>query len=105
MSDVAPTLIQPVLAEWAIGAIGIGYEADRDRILILFHELRTDAQDESVDPFDSDNDANRARFTVTREQASEFARHTSELVKAGRPTCGRCGMSIDTDGYRCACFN
>ena len=104
-SDVAPTLAQPVLAEWAIGAIGIGYEPDRDRILILFHEVRTDdaADGGQGDPLG--DDTSRARLSISRDQAYAFARHAVELVKAGRPTCVRCGTSIDGDGYRCVCFN
>jgi uncharacterized repeat protein (TIGR03847 family) len=85
----------PVLAEWTVGSIGIGYEADSDRLVVVLEELVAG---------DSD-DGSQARFFLTRSQAALFASRAAHVVSAGRPMCPVCGSAIDPDGYNCACFN
>jgi uncharacterized repeat protein (TIGR03847 family) len=92
----------PIFAEWDVGAIGLGYEADSDSIILVLNELerRTVGEDEA-----GEVDAEQARFRLTRAQAAAFALHGRRLVEAGRPTCMFCAAPIDPDGYNCACYN
>jgi uncharacterized repeat protein (TIGR03847 family) len=85
----------PVLAEWVVGSIGIGYEAESDRIVVVLEEVEVEG----------DDDGGRARFFLTRAQASGFAERTSALISGGRPTCVLCASPINPDGYTCFCFN
>lgn len=39
----APALIEPVVAEWTVGGIGIAVDEGSDRILLVIHELVDDA--------------------------------------------------------------
>ena len=87
----------PLQPEFAIGSIGLGYEADSDRILVLFEEA---VAEETGSP-----DAGQVRVALTRAQALAFAGRGEELVAGGRPNCVLCGSPIDTTGYSCVCFN
>lgn len=95
VADANDQLTVPVLAEWVVGSIGIGYEAESDRIVVVLEEVE----------IDGDDDSGRARFFLTRSQASNFAERTTELISGGRPTCVLCAAPINPDGYTCVCFN
>ena len=91
----ADELSVPVLAEWVVGSIGIGYEAESDRVVVVLEEVE----------IDGDDDSGRARFFLTRAQASGFAERSTGLIGGGRPTCVLCASPINPDGYTCVCFN
>lgn len=93
-ATVWASLDTPVLAEWAVGSIGIGYESTADRVVLLLEELREDPEEGS-----------RARFFLTRDQIATFIEKTPEVVGGGRPTCVLCAAPIDADGFNCACYN
>ena len=95
LPSASDELSVPVLAEWIVGSIGIGYEAESDRIVVVLEEVEVDG----------DDDSGRARFFLTRAQASSFAERTTELISGGRPTCVLCSSPINPDGYTCVCFN
>jgi len=84
----------PVLAEWVVGSIGIGYEGTSDRVVLLLEELREDPSEGS-----------RARFFLTRDQIATFIERTPGVVSGGRPTCVLCASPIDADGFNCPCYN
>lgn len=44
----APELIEPVVAEWVVGGIGIAVDAGSDRILLVVHELLPEPTEESA---------------------------------------------------------
>lgn len=87
-------LVQPVRSEWSVGSIGLGYEANNDRIVVVLEEAVEDEEEGA-----------KTRFSITRAQAAAFAERAESLVKAGRPTCVLCSSPIDPDGYTCSCFN
>ncbi|WP_419926134.1 DUF3090 family protein [Candidatus Poriferisocius sp.] len=89
-------LIDPVEAEWAVGDIGIGYDADADRLLIMATEVPS--QDDPGEPA-------TARFHITRGQVAGFVARAREVVSAGRPPCRYCGAPLNDDGGWCACSN
>ncbi len=91
----ADELSVPVLAEWVVGSIGIGYEAESDRVVVVLEEVE----------IDGDDDSGRARFFLTRAQASNFAERSTDIIGGGRPTCILCASPINPDGYTCVCFN
>lgn len=113
LSDLSPpeppstdmSLIEPVVPEWVVGALGVSYDELSDRVVLLAQELvvREDVEGEVDD--DEDLDAGVARFTSTREQAAALAARGLELVAAGRPTCSLCGNPIDPEGHVCPRLN
>lgn len=85
-------LLEPVEAAWSVGAIAVGYDEARDRILIV----ATEAQEE-----EAEEEPATARFLISRAQAADFARRAEALVKAGRPVCPMCSQSRDPEGHVC----
>ena len=99
--DVPPEvdLIEPAIAEWVVGTIGVAVDEGRDRMVVTFQELRPEAPEGEADA--ADEDANLATFTITRAQALAFVRRAAELVAAGRPPCMLCGRPLDPEGHVC----
>ena len=87
-------LIEPVIPAWRIAQIGVGYDADTDRIVIVLQELADDPED-----------AELGRLSISREHAEAFALHALNVVAAGRPLCPMCGEPMDPDGHWCAKTN
>lgn len=113
-------LIEPVLPEWAVGALQLAYDGSADRIVILAEELG--AVDEEPDDDDLEALAGEmdepdlaaisaglaasgehavGRIGITRLQAAGIAKRGWELVSAGRPACTLCGHPIDPEGHSC----
>lgn len=89
-------LIEPVEAEWTVGDIGIGYDAEADRMLIMATEMPS--QEEA-------DDLATARFHITRGQVAGFVARARQVVAAGRPPCRFCGAPLNDDGTWCPCSN
>lgn len=76
---------------FAVGQMGLGYDKDRDRIILAAQEL---LPDETQEP-------STAQFWITRPQLKAMSRHALTIAKHGRPTCPLCGRPIDPDGHFC----
>jgi uncharacterized repeat protein (TIGR03847 family) len=97
-------LLQPFEAAWPVGSLGVGYDAERDRILVVANErVEQDEEEDAERPAD-DPDAVEpasARFAITRAQAAAFVERARLLQRAGRPTCPMCGEPKDPAGHIC----
>lgn len=105
---VAPTVqpTDPVDPRWSLGSIGLGYEPNQDRIVVMLHEAPDVGVASDEDSSDTDStDAGRIRLHITRDQAAAFADRGNELVAAGRPTCVLCSSPVDPEGVTCGCWN
>lgn len=87
-------LIEPVVAEWVVGSLGVTYDEDADRVVILAEELVEEGEE-----------AARARITATREQIAALSVRGAEAVAAGRPPCPLCGQPLDPEGHTCPRLN
>jgi uncharacterized repeat protein (TIGR03847 family) len=103
-------LIEPVVPAWDVGSIGVGYDQDADRIVIVASERREqdDEDDDSeeeegrVEPRPgTEPEAATARFRLTPAQAGAFVERARSVVKAGRRTCPMCSGPIDPGGHVC----
>jgi uncharacterized repeat protein (TIGR03847 family) len=83
----------PVEPLFRVGEVGLGYEKERDRIVLQTRELLTEEQDSET--------AAVVRFWCTREQIRKLARWGAEVVTRGRPTCPQCGAPMDPEGHFC----
>ena len=87
-------LIEPVVAEWVVGSLGVTYDEDADRVIVVAEELVEEGEDGA-----------RARIGATRDQIAALAARGAEAVSAGRPPCPLCGQPLDPEGHTCARLN
>ena len=92
LSPAALALTEPVLAEWIAGGMGVAWDEDEERFVIVVDELLPD---------DSDEPPAVARFRLTAAQVAAFVPYAEELVGQGRPLCPLCGRPMDPDGHAC----
>lgn len=87
-------LIEPVVAEWVVGSLGVTYDEDDDRVVLVVEEL-----------VEEDEEPARAVIRATREQVAAFSLHGAAVVEAGRPPCPLCGQPLDPEGHVCIRLN
>lgn len=76
--------------EWVVGTLGLSYDAQADRVLLVIEEAV------------GENEVGEtARIVATREQAAALAIRGTQLVEAGRPPCPLCGYPLDPSGHAC----
>ena len=115
-------LREPTVPLFRARLIGLGYDPERQLVLIELRERSTDdeegdaasAEDDPVaglsqevaDATDEDDeDGYVARIYATRPQVRAMAAKGAEAVAAGRPLCPLCDMPMDPSGHRCPRWN
>jgi uncharacterized repeat protein (TIGR03847 family) len=96
-------LVEPVVAEWVVGQLGVAFDDARDRLVIRADEVAGDGADPEGEPDASEGAS--ARFALTRPQVAAFVVHAASLVVAGRPPCPLCRRPLDPEGHVCAKTN
>lgn len=87
----APELIDPVVPDWTVGTIGVAYDNDRDRIVIVADELVPE----------DDPSGETMRVAATRAQVRALIERAESLMAGGRPPCRLCGAPMDPNGHAC----
>jgi len=102
----AAELHEPTVPLFRARLIGLGFDPERELVLIELREHATDDDDESDDPEAvQDSSGYVARIYATRPQVRAMAAHGAAVVQAGRPPCPLCGMPMDLSGHRCPRWN
>ena len=94
-------LVEPVLAEWAVGSIQLAYDGAADRIVVLAEEIGVDDEDDLAMPEELQSGPGAARIGLSRASAALIIRVGADLVSAGRPACPLCGRPMDPEGHSC----
>ncbi len=97
-------LEEPLEPVWQVGRLSIGYEEDRDLIMLELEELVPEDEDEAETPSELPQ-AERIRLWATREQMLALSRHGAAVAARGRPRCQFCGNPIDPEGHTCPAMN
>jgi uncharacterized repeat protein (TIGR03847 family) len=123
----APELAEPVVEEFRVGTLTLGWDADRELIVIEARELgdedeeddeeqqeQVEAEDEPVDAAEAVRKALAAlaepdatdgldivRVQLEPTAALEFASGAIAVVQAGRPPCPQCGAPLEPTGHFC----
>jgi uncharacterized repeat protein (TIGR03847 family) len=92
--DADMSLVEPVVPEWVVGSLGVTYDDDTDRVLLVAEELVEEGEQPA-----------HARIRATRAQVAALTRHGTEVVAAGRPPCPLCGAPLDPEGHVCVRLN
>ena len=92
-----PTIVEPEVAEFALGSVGLAYDRGDDRVILQFEEIAPEE--------DEDADVSKVRIRITRAQAMAFCENADHLVRAGRPPCVYCGLPMNRDGHACPRMN
>lgn len=111
-TDTAAT--EPIEEAWTVGSIGVAYDNDRDRVVIVAEELVFDDDGLPVDPAMADDDPDEPsdasdegpegrelRVVITRSQVRGLIQRANELVAGGRAPCRLCGAPMDPAGHPC----
>lgn len=88
-------LVEPVIAAWIVGSLGVVYSESDDRVILWAEEIGEDEEERTPET---------ARFRLTRGQASAFVERARAVVAAGRPPCPYCGRPLDDPAF-CPCYN
>jgi uncharacterized repeat protein (TIGR03847 family) len=91
--DEALMRIQPPVDPlFRLTDIGLGYNADEDKVILVIHELLPD---------DSEDDPGLVRLWCTRSQLRGFGYWGLEVANQGRPICPQCGQVEEPEGHFC----
>jgi len=75
VDDAAMAIKEPLDPLFRVGAMGLGYDANRDRILLVAQEALEE---------DEERDPREARFFATRAQMEVLCRYAREVIGHGR---------------------
>jgi len=106
-------LEEPLEPVWRVGRLSIGYEEERDRMVLELEELVPEEEDEEEGEEEGEQggvmpeppEPDRIRMWATREQMLALSRHGAAVAAAGRPRCEFCGNPIDPEGHTCPAMN
>lgn len=109
------TLKEPTVPLFRARLIGLGFDPERERVLIELREQASDDEGEAEGEelgagatdagTDEEADGYVARIYATRSQVRAMAAHGAAAVAAGRPPCPLCDMPMDPAGHRCPRWN
>lgn len=125
--DEAPKqdLREPTVPLFRARLIGLGFDPERERVLIELRERPSGEEEEdegelpagerapagggtppaASEPMEMDEEGYVARIYATRSQLRAMAARGAAAVAAGRPPCPLCDMPMDPAGHRCPRWN
>ena len=83
----------PVDPLFRVGEIGLGYDKERDLVVLFAKEILTEEDDPET--------AAVVRFWATRTQVRMLSRWGMEVITRGRPICPQCGQPEEPEGHFC----
>jgi uncharacterized repeat protein (TIGR03847 family) len=112
--DAATFLREPTVPLFRARLIGLGFDPERELVLLELREHAADDDDEgeaeaSPDEGEASPDEGEsgyvARIYATRAQVRAMAARGAEAVAGGRPPCPLCDLPMDPAGHRCPRWN
>jgi uncharacterized repeat protein (TIGR03847 family) len=87
-------LEEPTEVAFAVGQMGIAYDAKNAQILLIIQEVSREEAAEG-------ETRASARLWATLGQMRALSRHAKEIVAKGRAICPLCQQPMDPDGHFC----
>jgi uncharacterized repeat protein (TIGR03847 family) len=104
-SESEMELEEPIEPMWHAGRLSIGYEEERDLLLLEIEELVPGEDEAEAEEAPDAPDPDRVRLWATREQMLALSRQSAVVAARGRPTCQFCGNPMDPEGHWCPAMN
>lgn len=98
--DVDP-LDAPILEEFRVGAMALGWDAEGERVVVEAHAIVDDDDAEVPDLGEDEDGPDTLRVRLTGAQARAFVQRAMAVVAAGRPPCPFCNLPLDPGGHIC----
>jgi uncharacterized repeat protein (TIGR03847 family) len=106
--DEAPAggpLDEPINEAFRVGTLSLGWDTGEQLVLLEAREL-TDDEDDEVDAFGDEDDADADGPDILRVRmfpiaAREFVARSLQVIAGGRPPCPLCGQPLDPQGHLC----
>ena len=109
LPPTAAELHEPTVPLFRARLIGLGFDPERQLVLIELRERTSDDEEDEEDVLEELNDEDEegfvARIYATRPQVRAMAARGAEAVAAGRPLCPLCDQPMDPAGHRCPRWN
>jgi uncharacterized repeat protein (TIGR03847 family) len=96
--DPALGLSEPVEPQWHVGTIGLAYDENEDRVLVVLHPTAEEDEEEL-------DEEEGVRVFLRRDQVRTFTLHAEAVLGEGRPLCQLCGLPMDPAGHICPASN
>jgi uncharacterized repeat protein (TIGR03847 family) len=91
----------PLEAEFRVGTMGLGWDAESDSVVIELLAVTEEEVDETVVLDDTEEGPDAVRVFITPAYARAFAERAERVISAGRKPCPLCGEPLDPDGHIC----
>jgi len=107
LPETVAELHEPTVPLFRARMIGLGFDPERELVLIELREHSDDDDEEEGDdaPAVEHEEGYVARIYATRPQVRAMAAHGAGAVAAGRPLCELCSQPLDPAGHRCPRWN
>jgi uncharacterized repeat protein (TIGR03847 family) len=115
LPSVLAELREPTVPLFRARLIGLGFDPERELVLIELRERSSDDEDEEApveevaeEPAEEaaeEGEGYVARLYATRPQVRAMAARGAAAVAAGRPACPLCDQPMDPAGHRCPRWN
>jgi len=100
VDDLDP-LITPVDAEFRVGTMGLGWDAEAQAVVVELLAVSETEFDASVILDDSEDGPDAVRVFLSPDSARQFATRSDRVISAGRPPCPLCDEPLDPEGHFC----
>jgi uncharacterized repeat protein (TIGR03847 family) len=94
-------LEEPIQPLFRVGQMGLGYDQERDLLVLVAQEIQTVEEEEEVSIEETETEGAVVRMWANRGQMEALARHALEIVKQGRPVCPLCHQPMNVEGHFC----
>jgi len=108
--DATVQLREPTVPLFRARLIGLGFDPERELVLIELRERSADDEDDSDVPVAGSDASDEgpgyvARIYATRAQVRALAARGVDAVAGGRPPCPLCEQPMDPSGHNCPRWN
>lgn len=104
VDDLNP-LITPVDAEFRVGTMGLGWDAEAQSVVVELLAVSDTALDASVILDDAEEGPDAVRVFLSPDSARKFAARSTRVISAGRAPCPLCDEPLDPEGHLCVRTN